>query len=93
MATLLELQKYTGQAVCDFCNYDHQRHSHQIDFEHTTEPNGFGLNEQLGTEDSWQFALRADKGWRVHGFFIDASFYVVWLDEHHLLDPTWNLVR
>lgn len=89
LAVLREIQKYTGSAVCDFCNYDHERHSHRIDFPTTTEPDGFGLDEQLGTEDSWQFAVHPSLGWRVHGFFIDDTFFVVWLDEYHRLDPAW----
>jgi hypothetical protein len=32
-----------------------------------------------------QFSLSSNKHGRVHGFFIDEVFYVVWLDADHLL--------
>ncbi len=72
-----------------FCEFDNERHSHFIYFEDTTEPNGFpGLNEQLEPEFFWQIALQGDWKWRIHGFLIDAIFYIVWLDPNHLLDTS-----
>lgn len=59
---------------------------HQIDFldDNVTE-DGFGnLGEDLG-DDAWQFQLTSNEHGRVHGFFIDSIFYIVWLDPKHEL--------
>lgn len=59
--------------------------AHPIDFAHTTEPDGFAhLNPQLRGYEPYQFQLSKETG-RVHGFFIDLVFHIVWLDPHHLL--------
>ena len=60
--------------------------SHPIKWDQTTEPNGFTcLNPQLQAHDAYQFTLTANEHGRVHGFAIDSTFYVVWLDPHHKL--------
>lgn len=85
-ALFLELKRLSGGTVSDFCEYENDRHSHYIHFQETTEPNGFpGLDEQLESETFWQFGIRPDRPWRVHGFFIDSVFYPVWLDPDHEL--------
>ena len=58
---------------------------HPIDWEDTTE-DGFGIpgEEQL-VDTPYQFSLSANKHGRVHGFFIDEVFYIVWLDPDHKL--------
>jgi hypothetical protein len=81
-----EFKRLSTGIVSDCCEYDNERHSHYIHFEETTEPNGFGLDEQIEPETFWQFGLRPDRPWRIHGFFIDSIFYVVWLDPQHRLD-------
>lgn len=59
--------------------------AHPIDFAHTTEPTGFAhLNPQLRGFEPYQFQLSKETG-RVHGFFIDLVFHIVWLDPHHRL--------
>jgi hypothetical protein len=59
--------------------------AHPIDFSQTSEPEGFAhLNPQLRVHTPYQFQLSKETG-RVHGFFIDVVFYVVWLDPHHRL--------
>ncbi|HEU0055405.1 MAG TPA: hypothetical protein VFQ39_19595 [Longimicrobium sp.] len=61
--------------------------AHPIDFARTSEPAGFShLNEQLRAYPAYQFQLSVHTG-RVHGFFIDLVFHVVWLDPHHALYP------
>jgi hypothetical protein len=83
---LVELQRLSRGTVMDFCEYDNERHSHAIIFENTQEPQGFAnLSEQVEPEEYWQFGIRPDRPWRVHGFFIDSVFYVVWLDPKHNL--------
>ena len=63
--------------------HDHKWHE-------TSEPNGFGLRGQLADCKGWQFELTANEYGRVHGFFLDEVFYVVWLDPDHKLYPTRN---
>ena len=71
-------------------------HRHPITFSETTEPDGFPAvdpgEEDIWSEDAWQFALPAMKddyasrGWRVHGFISEDVFYIVWFDPCHLLE-------
>jgi hypothetical protein len=59
--------------------------AHPIDFSRTSEPDGFShLNPHLRSYEPYQFQLSKATG-RVHGFFIELVFYVVWLDPHHRL--------
>jgi hypothetical protein len=60
--------------------------AHTHDLEQTSRPNGFGaLNEQFRALPGWQFQLTVDAHGRVHGFIIDNTFFVVWLDRDHVL--------
>lgn len=60
--------------------------SHPIDFSETTEPQRFHtLNEQLRSEQAWQFQLTANEHGRVHGILLLDTFYVVWIDPDHEL--------
>lgn len=82
-----ELRRLSRGTVGDFCEYDNDRHSHAIIFVETQEPQGFpNLDEQVEPEEYWQFGIRPDRRWRVHGFFIESVFYIVWLDPMHNLD-------
>ena len=58
---------------------------HPIRWSDTTE-NGFGIpyEDQL-VDCPYQFSLSSNEHGRVHGFFIGAVFYVVWLDPNHEL--------
>ncbi len=59
---------------------------HPIHWPDTTEPEGFShLNEQLQSATPHQFAISANAYGRVHGFFIDNVFFIVWLDPEHNL--------
>lgn len=61
--------------------------AHPIAWEDTSKPEGFThLNQQLRTAEPYQFQVSKQNG-RVHGFFIDVVFHVVWLDPHHRLYP------
>ena len=62
--------------------------AHTIDWSQTSETTGFSaLNEQLRNLTAWQFEVSKSEHGRVHGFFIDRVFYVVWIDPNHLLYP------
>jgi hypothetical protein len=60
---------------------------HPIRWADTSE-NGFGLpNEEQLVDTPYQFSLSSNEHGRVHGFFIDQVFYVIWLDPNHQLYP------
>ncbi len=59
---------------------------HPIKWRETTEPNGFGIpNEKELVTIPYQFSLSTNEHGRVHGFFIENMFYIVWLDPDHNL--------
>ncbi|MBE9198001.1 MULTISPECIES: hypothetical protein [unclassified Nodularia (in: cyanobacteria)] len=63
---------------------------HPIKWEDTSE-SGFGLpNEEQLVDTPYQFSLSSNEHGRVHGFFIDEIFYIVWLDPDHLLYSAKN---
>jgi hypothetical protein len=58
---------------------------HPIKWEDTSE-DGFGLpNEEQLVDTPYQFSLSSNEHGRVHGFFIDQVFYIIWLDPNHRL--------
>ncbi len=88
------LEKFLGRlrdvcqcSVLEFrTNKSRSLRAHTLTWEDTTEKNGFTcLNEQLRAKEPWQFEITKDVHGRVHGFLIDATSYVVWLDPTHLL--------
>ncbi|MBE9185648.1 hypothetical protein IQ270_13315 [Microcoleus sp. LEGE 07076] len=59
---------------------------HGIVWKNTTEPNGFGIpNEAELVNVPYQFQISANEYGRVHGFFSENIFYIVWLDPDHNL--------
>lgn len=67
--------------------YTHSCHSHDIKWEKTTEIN-FGISgEEQIVDIPWQFSISVNEYGRVHGFFIDNIFFIVWLDYYHRLCP------
>jgi hypothetical protein len=63
---------------------------HPIRWADTSE-NGFGIpNEEQLVDTPYQFSLSSNEYGRVHGFFIDEIFYIVWLDPDHQLYPRKN---
>jgi hypothetical protein len=59
---------------------------HPISWEKTTEKKGFSiLNDQLKANTPWQFAISVNQYGRVHGFFVENVFFIIWLDPKHLL--------
>lgn len=60
---------------------------HPIKWEETSE-SGFGLpDEEQLVAKPYQLSISSNKHGRVHGFFINETFYIVWLDPDHLLYP------
>ena len=61
---------------------------HPIEWDKTSEPKGFAhLNTQLQDIPPMQFQISSNAHGRVHGFFINNVFFVVWLDCNHSLYP------
>ncbi|MFB2896487.1 hypothetical protein ACE1CI_26545 [Aerosakkonemataceae cyanobacterium BLCC-F50] len=59
---------------------------HGIHWQDTTEPHGFGiLHEDQLVSTPYQFQISANEYGRVHGFFSENVFYIVWLDPDHNL--------
>ena len=82
---LRSLSSLTPQEILS--NRSDSLRAHPIDFSRTSEPRGFAhLNEQLREYRPYQFQLSRNTG-RVHGFFIDLVFHVIWLDPFHRLYP------
>lgn len=60
---------------------------HPINWKDTSQ-NDFGIiDEEQLVDQGYQFSLSANQYGRVHGFFIEEVFYVVWLDPDHKLYP------
>ena len=63
---------------------------HPIKWEDTSE-RGFSLpNEEQLVDIPYQFSISSNEHGRVHGFFINEIFYIVWLDPDHLLYSAKN---
>jgi hypothetical protein len=89
------LHAFSNWTVGSFVDQNNNDHRHIIDFEQTTELDGFQhINqidaEQLGYMQGWQFGVYPQEPgnrWRAHGILVDDIFYLVWLDQHHRLYP------
>ena len=58
---------------------------HPIEWSYTTEKE-FGIpNEEQLVDTPYQLSISANAYGRIHGFFIENIFYIVWLDPNHLL--------
>lgn len=59
--------------------------SHKIDWNDLKE-SGFGIPKEDEIVDTpWQLGIEQNNYGRIHGFFIEHTFYVVWLDPSHAL--------
>ncbi|MEH2081355.1 MAG: hypothetical protein V7K89_15565 [Nostoc sp.] len=58
---------------------------HPIDWNQTSEPCFDLPNEEQLVDTPYQFQLSSNEHGRVHGFFIENVFYIVWLDPDHKL--------
>jgi hypothetical protein len=62
---------------------------HRIDFsDPRVAERSFNIRTQGDADESaWQFALSANEHGRVHGFLVEDTFYIRWLDPDHNLYP------
>lgn len=89
------LHRFSSWTVGDFIDQNNDQHRHVIDFTQTSETDGFQHilaidKEQFGYQEGWQFGVYPEiywNRWRAHGILLDDTFYLVWLDEKHLLYP------
>ena len=59
---------------------------HPIDFkDKSVSENTFDILSEDVDDDAWQFSLSSNEYGRVHGYFVDDVFYIVWLDPDHKL--------
>lgn len=81
---LRDLSKLTVPEIIN--NRSKSLRCHLIRWADTTEPNGFGIpNEEEIVGSAYQFQISSNEHGRVHGFFIENVFYIVWLDPNHNL--------
>lgn len=81
---LRDLSTLTAQEI--EMNRSQSLRCHPIKWRETTEPNGFGIpNEKELVTIPYQFSLSTNEHGRVHDFFIEDIFYIVWLDPNHSL--------
>jgi hypothetical protein len=75
------LKDLSTMTLNQFCNqFSKSLRNHSIDWSDTTE-RAFGLpNEAHLVEQPFQFSVSSNQYGRVIGFFVEATFYVVWLD-------------
>ena len=83
------LRHYSQWPLEEFLDQNNQDNRHMIDFRVTRFAEGFpNVNlDQLQYHEAWQFGLRRDRRWRVHGIVLGDTFFVIWLDPNHLLFP------
>ncbi len=86
MQRLRDLSGWTVKQFTGPCHPSIRNHTH--DWTKTSRPRGFGcLNDHYKGYDGWQFQVSANKYGRVHGIIIDHTFYIIWLDQDHKLNP------
>ena len=82
---LRDLSQLKAQEIIN--NQSKSLRCHGIVWKNITEPNGFGIpNEAALVNVPYQFQISANEYGRVHGFFSENVFYIVWLDPDHNLD-------
>jgi hypothetical protein len=81
---LRDLSQLNSQEIIN--NQSKSLRCHGIVWKDTSESNGFGIpNEDILVNVPYQFQISANEYGRVHGFFSENVFYVVWLDPDHNL--------
>jgi hypothetical protein len=84
LVRLRDLSKLTVPEIIN--NRSKSLRCHLITWKDTTEPDGFGIpNEEEIVGSAYQFQISSNEHGRVHGFFIENVFYIVWLDSNHNL--------
>lgn len=89
LATLFDrLKQISSMSFADFRQAGRALRSHCINWEKTSEPDGYAhLSEQMQQCEPWQFSLARDELGRIHGLLLDDVFYAVWIDHEHQLYP------
>jgi hypothetical protein len=75
------VKKFTGK-------YEKTIRNHNHDWDKTSRPGGFGsLKGEFRDLDGWQFCLEDGAHGRVHGVILSDTFFIIWLDIKHQLNP------
>jgi hypothetical protein len=85
---LERLKEYSAWTLKRLNGYEGQRaRCHAIDFvKDNLCVRTFGLGSQQYDQTAWQLCISKANG-RIHGFFVDNIFHVVWFDPEHKLYP------
>ena len=88
VAFLERLKNISSWKFMEFiANNSNALRCHPIDWQKSSE-SCFGLpKEDQLVDKPYQFSISSNKHGRVHGFFIEEIFYIVWLDPDHQLYP------
>ena len=87
---LMEKMRYYGEMkMKHFTMEDDKEKRHEIVWANTNEE-GFPYDPaEVNSDSPWQFGLISESDpacrWRVHGFLLETTFFVVWLDFNHSL--------
>jgi len=87
---LARLRELSGIRLAEFLSTrSSSMRVHRINFQKDrVAVKSFGLHEELrADEQAWQFSLSANEHGRVHGFLMEDTFFVRWLDPEHNLYP------
>lgn len=83
---LKSLSTFTREELIS--NRSRSLRAHPITWNKTSEPLGFrSLNKKFKDYIPYQITICANKHGRVHGFFMNNLFHIVWLDPEHNLYP------
>lgn len=83
---LEKLNFISKQTKLTISHHSQSLHYHPIHWDKTSKPNGFHfLDEQLQDCIAYQFSISTGTFGRIHGFFIDTIFFIVWIDPDHKL--------
>ncbi|MEM6751460.1 MAG: hypothetical protein AAF630_00500 [Cyanobacteria bacterium P01_C01_bin.38] len=87
-ALLLRLKDLCSLSSFDLkANRSSSLRCHPIDWKDTSQDSFGIIGEEQIVDQAYQFSLSANQYGRVHGFFIQEVFYIVWLDPNHKLYP------
>lgn len=88
-AALARLKETNGKTLLELLRESKVRHFHEVDWDQTTEPDGFPDPRAMEMQ-AFQFALLGVNGQltRVYGALSRDTFYIVWIDWNHEIWPS-----
>lgn len=85
---LVRLKEVNEKSYKEMRQMGYQYHFHEVNWKETTEKNGFP-NPQVNSLQPFQFALLSvnNQKTRVFGAYAEGTFFIVWFDLEHKIDP------